>query len=146
MNQNKKQIVHVNQISNRNWLPVVFAAFLISITSATIVSANDDDPKPELTIKDIMVKAHKPAEPTESIYLLKKVATGKATQEEATQLHAYYVKMAALTPTKGEQASWTEKTTALVAAAKAAVDKEEGFKAKLLKASDCAACHKAHKN
>jgi len=127
------------------WLPTVLASALLLVIAVSPLSADDDPPKQELTIKDIMNKAHKPAVATESIYLLKKVATGKATQEEATQLHAYYVKLAALTPTKGEQASWTAKTTALVAAAKAAVDKEEGFKAKLRTASDCAACHTAHK-
>ncbi len=142
---NQIQIADNKKLNFFNWLLVVLACLLLSSNLASPSIADDDPPKKELTIKDIMVKAHKPAKPTESTYLLKKVATGKATQEEATQLHAYYEKLATLTPPKGEQASWAAKTTGLVAAAKAAVDKEEGFKAKLRTASDCAACHEAHK-
>ena len=142
---NQKQIADMGIFNFLNWVVAVLACLLLTSNFASPLSADDDAPKKELTIKDIMVKAHKPAKETESVYLLKTVATGKATQEEATQLHEYYKKLAALTPPKGEQASWTAKTTALVTAAKAAVDKEEGFKAKLRTASDCAACHEAHK-
>lgn len=142
---NQKQISNSEKLNYWNWMPAVLSCLLLLSISASSLSADDDPPKVELTIKDIMIKAHKPAEPTESIFLLKKVATGKATEEEAKQLHEFYEKLAKLKPTKGEQASWTAKTTALVAAAKAAVDKEEGFKAKLRAASDCAACHSAHK-
>ena len=142
---NQKLLTNADKFNFWNWLPAVLACMLLLTIVASPLSADDDAPKKELTIKDIMNKAHKPAGPDESVYLLKKVATGKATAEEAKQLHTYYEKLAALKPSKGEQASWTTKTTALVAAAKAAVDKEEGFKAKLRTASDCTACHKAHK-
>jgi len=131
--------------SGWKWLSVVSTALLCLVVWAPSAFADDDPPKQELTIKQIMIKAHKPTKPDQSVFLLKKVATGKATQEEATQLHDFYVKLAALTPPKGEQASWAAKTGALVAAAKSAVDKEEGFKAKLRRASDCASCHQAHK-
>ena len=141
---NQIQLFNNFELNYWNWLPSVLVCMLLFSIPVSTLLADDDAPKQELTIKEIMNKAHKPATPEESTYLLKKVATGKATQEEATQLHAYYEKLAALTPPKGEQASWTAKTSALVAAAKAAVDKEEGFKAKLRAASDCAACHQAH--
>ena len=142
---NQEQFKLADILANWKWLAVVSTALLFLFLWAPSAFADDDEPKPELTIKQIMIKAHKPANPDQSVFLLKKVATGKATQEEATQLHDFYVKLAALTPAKGEQASWTAKTGALVAAAKSAVDKEEGFKAKLRRASDCAACHEAHK-
>ena len=142
---NQTQTICSEKFMYRSWLPPVLVCLILLPVLGSTLSADDDPPKAELTIKDIMNKAHKPAEPTESVYLLKKVATGKATEEEAKQLHTYYEKLAKLTPPKGEQESWTTKTTALVAAAKAAVDKEDGFKAKLGTASDCAACHKAHK-
>jgi len=131
--------------SNWKWLPVVSTALLCLVVWAPSAFADDDPPKQKLTIKQIMIKAHKPTMPDQSVFLLKKVATGKASQEEATELYDFYVKLAALTPAKGEKASWVAKTGALVAAAKSAVDKEEGFKAKLRSASDCAACHQAHK-
>lgn len=142
---NQKQIFENAKINCFTWLPLAMVCLLFGAIQVSPLFADDDPPKAELTIKDIMVKAHKPAKETESIYLLKKVATGKATEEEAKQLHAYYEKLAKLTPTKGDQAGWKTKTTALVAAAKAAMDKEEGFKAKLRTASNCAACHKVHK-
>ena len=142
---NRKQLRLADLLSNWKW-PTVFSIALFALTVwAPAAFADDDEPEAKLTIKQIMVKAHKPAKPTESSYLLKKVATGKASDEEAKQLHDFYTKLAALAPPKGEQANWTTKTTALVAAAKSAVDKEEGFKAKLRRASDCAACHEAHK-
>ena len=142
---NKEQLKLANLLSNWKWLTVVSTALLCLIAWAPSAFADDDEPEEKMTIKQIMVKAHKPVKETETIYLLKKVATGKASDEEATQLHDLYTKLAALTPPKGEKADWTTKTTALVAAAKSAVDKEEGFKAKLRRASDCTACHDAHK-
>ena len=92
-----------------------------------------------------MKKAHKPADENSKIYLLKKVATGKATAAEAKELHGYYEQLAKLKPAKGDQASWDTKTKALVDAAKAAVDGDANFKTKLQKATNCAACHKVHK-
>lgn len=109
--------------------------------------AQEQEPKkkPALTIKQIMNKAHKPADANSKIYLLKKVATGKATAAESKELHGYYEKLAKLKPAKGDQASWDAKTKALVDAAKAAVDGDANFKTKLSKATNCAACHKVHK-
>ena len=127
----------------------VFAvAVFATMTAQASEPANanqDDTPKKELTIKEIMKKAHKPAKATEKIYLLKKVATGKATAEETKELHELYKKLAKLKPTKGDQASWDTKTKALVEAAKAAVDKDANYKTKLQKATNCAKCHKVHK-
>jgi hypothetical protein len=50
-----------------------------------------------------------------------------------------YEALAASKPPKGAEDSWKEKTTALLEAAKA------GDVDKLKMASNCAACHKAHK-
>lgn len=142
----------------RIFLPCLLAMVLTGACSANATEPNSKQenakqekskqevaPKKALTIKEIMKKAHKPAKPTEKIYLLKKVATGKATAAEAKQLHDYYKKLAKLKPTKGDQASWNAKTKALVDAAKAAVDKDANFKTKLTKASNCSSCHKVHK-
>ena len=137
----------------RIFLPCLLAMVLTGVYSASATEPNSKQenakqevaPKKALTIKEIMKKAHKPAKPTDKIYLLKKVATGKATAAEAKQLHDYYKKLAKLKPTKGDQASWNAKTKALVDAAKAAVDKDANFKTKLTKASNCSSCHKVHK-
>jgi hypothetical protein len=92
----------------------------------------------EYTIKQVMAKAHKEK-------LLNKVTEGNANAEEKAQLLELYSAMTKAKPPKGDEASWKEKTDALVAAAKAAVDGDADAAAKLKAASNCAACHKAHK-
>lgn len=98
--------------------------------------AADDDEK--LTIKEIMKLAHKSG-------LLKKVATGKATEPEIADLHRYYLAMPTLTPPLGGKKSWKSKTEALVAASQAAIDKDPAASDLLKSATDCAACHEVHK-
>jgi mono/diheme cytochrome c family protein len=73
------------------------------------------------------------------------VADGKATAEEKKQLVEFYVALAANKPPKGDEASWKEKTAALLAAAKDAEAGKEGAGAALTKAVNCMACHSAHK-
>ena len=46
---------------------------------------------------------------------------------------------------KGDDASWTAKTTALAAAAHEVAEKKAGAVDKLKAASDCKACHSVHK-
>ena len=106
--------------------------------AAAAIIFDDEEPKKELTIKDIMDQAHKQG-------LVKKVATDKATEAETKTLHELYTKLAKLSPPRGDKASWDTKTKALVDAAKAAVDKDATFKAKLKAATKCADCHKLHK-
>lgn len=108
------------------------------VTQSANVRGDDDPPKKKLTIKQIMKEAHKDG-------LIKKVATGKSTEKETKRLHKLYTEMAKLPAPKGDKKSWDEKNKALVTAAKAAVDKDAGFKAKLKTASNCSACHKIHK-
>lgn len=103
---------------------------------ATALSAEDEEEK--LTIKKIMKLAHKSG-------LLKKVATGKATDPEIAELHKFYLAMPKLAPPNGEDESWKKKTAALVEASKAAIDKDPNASALLKSATDCAACHKVHK-
>jgi hypothetical protein len=94
----------------------------------------------EVTIKDVMNQAHK--KPKE---LLKKTATGRATDAEKAELVKLYKSLAATAPPKGDKTDWQERTAALVSAAQAAVDGEPDAGAKLTKAANCAACHSAHK-
>lgn len=102
---------------------------------ATALLSDDEE---KLTISKIMKLAHKSG-------LLKKVATGKASDEEITELHKFYAAMPELAPPKGEKKSWQEKTTALVEASQAAVDKDPQAGAMLKAATNCAACHQVHK-
>ena len=111
----------------------------LAAQAASLTFSDDDPPKEKLTIKVIMKEAHKDG-------LIKKVATGKASEKETKRLHELYTEMAKLSPPKGDKKSWDEKTKALVDSAKAAVDKDPKFKTKLKNASNCSACHKIHKS
>lgn len=95
--------------------------------------------KPKYTIKQVMKAAHA------KMTLKDKVVAGTATADEKKSLLEHYEALAASKPPKGDEASWKEKTAALVKAAKDAVDGKEGAGAALMKASNCAACHSAHK-
>lgn len=77
--------------------------------------------------------------------LLKKVASGQASAEETEELYVMMVALSENEPKRGEMDSWKEKTTALVAASKAAVDGNADAGAMLKKAADCKACHTPHK-
>jgi hypothetical protein len=87
-----------------------------------------------------MAQAHKP--PTN---LLRKVAQGKASAAEKAKLLELYKALAANKPPRGEQASWDQKTGLLVSAAQAAVNGDGDAGNQLTKASNCMACHGAHK-
>ena len=95
-----------------------------------------DDPKP---IKEIMGKAHKDG-------LLKKVSSGKASDDEKKELLALYEDLAKNKPPMGDEADWKTKTEAMVKAAKAVVDTgDKKSQNALAKTVNCAACHKLHK-
>lgn len=114
------------------------AVLVVSFGVVLGVSRADDDAKPEYTIKQVMKKAHKEG-------LLKKVAGGNGNKADAEQLLDLYESLAKNEPPKGSAADWKKKTVALVDAAEAVVDGKSGAAAQLKKASNCAACHKAHK-
>jgi len=94
--------------------------------------------KPKYTISEVMVNAHKKG-------LLKTVTGGKASKEQKEQLLAYYKSLAANEPPRGTKEEWKKRTDAIVAAAEAVVKGEKGAEANLGKATNCAACHGAHK-
>lgn len=112
--------------------------FAASVTLTAL--AEDYVAEADITIKDVMNQAHK--KPQE---LLKKVATGKATDAEQAELLKLYKALAASTPSKGELSDWKERTDAMVSAAQAAIDGEPDAGTRLTKAANCAACHSAHK-
>ena len=111
---------------------------LLSLFVAAPENAPGADAKP--AIKSIMQAAHK--KPKE---LLKKVATGTATDVQKAELVKLYQALAALRPPRGEAASWEEKTKALLAAARAAAEGKPEAAGELNRVANCAACHEAHK-
>jgi hypothetical protein len=98
--------------------------------------SDEADDKP-LTIDDIMRYAM-------TQHLCKKVAKKQATPKEQRRLVELFQALAKLQPPKGSQESWDKKTAALVTAAEAVVAGKPSHQA-LMKAANCAACHKAHR-
>jgi hypothetical protein len=112
------------------------AIFLVLGVSAT--GEGEDEKHEKKTIKEVMKVAHKDG-------LLKKVLSGGAEKAEKEKLLDLYIDMFEGKPKKGEIGSWQEKAGgATLAAAKVAVGRP-GALAELKKATDCGACHKAHK-
>ena len=71
--------------------------------------------------------------------LTKKVANGKASEDEKRELVALFTDLAAHKNPKGDPQDWTERTQALLKAVKA--DDTVALK----KALDCGGCHNGHK-
>lgn len=112
------------------------AAFVLGV--AFSYSSAADEAAPKYTIKEIMKQAHKDG-------LLKKIAGGQGTKEDATKLLDLYKSLQGNKPPKGEPDSWKAKSAVLVQAAQDVVDNKDGATGRLEKAANCAECHKAHK-
>ena len=108
--------------------------FSMVLVLDTNLMGGDKDKKEEkaVSIKVVMKKAMAGG-------LCKKVASGKASDDEKKELISLFTDLAANTPPKGDADSWKAKTKALLDAAKA----DDG--AALGKAADCKACHSEHK-
>lgn len=103
---------------------------MLALVTTTWMAAQAAEPKH--SIKEVMKIALKGP-------LNKKVADGKASDEEKKQLIELYESLAAAMPTKGDADSWKAKTTALLEAAKGTDGQA------LMKAANCKACHDVHK-
>jgi hypothetical protein len=77
--------------------------------------------------------------------LLNKVVEGSATKEEKDQLLDLYISMLENEPTKGEMRDWVRQSGLLVLAAARVAVGCEGAVEQLKTASNCKACHDAHK-
>lgn len=122
-------------------LRLTIASALLLAGSIPVLHAAEDLTKKEpADILDVMEWAHKGRESTAA-----KVRDGKGTKDEVATLLRFYQFMAKQKPPQGDDASWKEKTAALVAAAeklkKGDVDGVETYK----KAVNCKACHDVHK-
>ena len=118
---------------------------LVALLTATAVmfcfvsvQAWADHHEPKYKTKDVMKKAMKGG-------LLKKVASGDASDDEKKTLHEMLVALGKNEPPKGDAESWKKLTGALAKAGKAAVDGDDNAGAMLKKASNCKACHSKHK-
>lgn len=128
----------------KNGLKKSFAATLclLFLASATVapfaLATQEEDTKPEHTIKDVMKKAMKDG-------LLKKVAGGEATDEEKKELLDMFISLVENKPPKGEMESWHNLAGASALAAAKMVVGREGAADELKAATNCKACHSEHK-
>src|SRR6185436_4850347 len=76
---------------------------------------------------------------------LANILAGKGSDDDLKKLVTAYEVMAAQKPPKGDEASWKTLTSAALASAKDAAAKKEGALDKLKAATNCKACHDAHK-
>lgn len=112
---------------------VIFSAVVLALAGTWLVAVADDKDKdkPKLTIKEVM-KFHK-----DKVH--EKYQQGKASKEDVEKLTEAYEALAKNKPPKGDDASWKEKTEAIVKAIKD--DDKVAYK----KALNCGGCHSAHK-
>ncbi len=125
-----------NVMSKKVLSVLVVGALLSSMVSS--IGRAEEEGKKKYPTKVIMKEAMKGP-------LLKKVASGEASEEEMKELYIMMVALSENEPKRGEMDSWKEKTTALVAASKAAVEVDTEAGEMLKKAADCKACHTPHK-
>lgn len=117
----------------------LFAAASLTVNAGLLMAAEGEQKTPK-DIHDVMEWAHKGRESTAA-----KVRDGKGTPDEVDTLLRFYKFMATQKPPQGEEASWKEKTSALVAAAEKLKKKEPDAVETYKKAVNCKACHDVHK-
>lgn len=114
------------------------AAFCLAASLRAADESAADEAKAKYPVKEIMQKSMKSG-------LWKKVADGKASAEETKTLAEMLAELPKNEPPKGDAGSWKTKAAAVAAAAKDIVDGKDGAAAALVKAANCAVCHKEHK-
>jgi len=119
-------------------IALICTAVMGLLMTPTIAADDGDDKKPKFKTKEVMKAAFKGP-------LLKKVAGGSGTEEDAKKLHEMLVALSKNEPPRGEAESWKKLTEALVKAGKAAVEGDKDAGAMLKKAANCKACHGKHK-
>ena len=95
-------------------------------------------PPPKHTIKEVMKQAH-------GAKLLNKVVDGSASKEEKDQLLDLYISLIDNKPPKGEENQWIMNSGRAILAVARVVVGREGATEELKAATNCKACHDAHK-
>jgi len=121
----------------RKFLTLGVATALLAALAVTGISrAADEKEKPKYTIKQVMKEQGK---------LRPKIIKGEATKEDKEKMLTLYEALPGLKPPMGSEESWKKLTETLVAATKDVVEDKEGAIKAFDKASNCMACHSAHK-
>jgi cytochrome c553 len=96
--------------------------------------------KAKYSVKEVMKEIHKGQD-----NIGKRAVAGTASKEEIAKLAEYYESLPLNEPPRGELASWKEKTAALVKASRALKAGAPGAAEAYKNATNCKACHSAHK-
>ena len=118
----------------RSWK--VFALALIATATVMPLTVAEDGK----AIKKAMKEGFKPKSG-----IFHSVVAGDASADDKKKLLALVTDMAKEMPPKGDEASWKEKTSALIQASQDVVAGKEGSIDNLKKAGNCKACHSVHK-
>lgn len=121
-------------------MSVVAAA---TITAGVLVRQSQAADSKDSPIKEVMKTYHKAPKGVDPI--CKKASDGKATADELKKLVAAYKTLASAKPPRGDEGSWKEKTSKLVAAAESLQKGDSDGLAKYKNAVNCKACHSVHK-
>ena len=116
----------------------LFAGAIAAVSLVLVLGDNHAGEKAKYTIPQVMKKAMAGG-------LCKKVASGKANDEEKTQLVELFTALSQNTPPKGDADDWKSKTKALLEAAKGAAGGDADAAKKLPKLANCNGCHSVHK-
>jgi hypothetical protein len=116
------------------------AALALAVVCYWAIDASGVQEKPKYSISEVMKEAH-----GGKMKLVDKVASGKASKEEAEKLVELYTALGQNKPPKGDEADWKKRTDALVEAAKLCCDGDKEGGKKLKAAAACKGCHDAHK-
>ena len=109
--------------------------------AAGLVSVRAADEAPKFTIKQVMDMAHKGKD---SLYN-RITKTTTATDDDKKKLVELYTALAADHPKMNDDKDWTDRTTAMVAAAQDVAAGKDGGVDALKKAAACGDCHDLHK-
>lgn len=116
-----------------------FGAALLAM--ASLGAAQQSKKKePPATIKSIMEATHKGKD-----NLASEVRNGFAKDGDAAKLLEAYKVMAAMKPPVGDDKGWKTRTGAVISALQDMVDKKPGAVDRVHSATECAACHNAHR-
>ncbi len=120
---------------------LMMAVYLVTYSSITQTPEAEEAAVagPKNSISDVMKKAHG------GQGLMKKAVKGEATEEELKELIGLYVDMLDNEPPKGELEDWQNASTQVLVAATRLMLGQEGADELLQKATNCKACHDAHK-
>jgi len=120
----------------------VVAAFLLLAGGVSAQQDKKKKPPPAaaVTVKSIMLATHK-----EKGALVFKVRDAESTDEENKKLLEEYKTLASLKPPLGDAGSWQKRTGAVISALQELVDKKGGAVERVRGATECAACHNAHR-